>query len=68
MSDKTVLTDVQIDKICAGFSTWMFPAETQKRDCERAIARAIERAVLAASEDRRDAERSPQSMGRRNCN
>lgn len=38
------LTDEQIDAIAAQFSTWMFAPETGRRDCERAIARAIEAA------------------------
>lgn len=35
------LKDEEIDAICAGFSTWMFPIETQRRDCDRAMVRAV---------------------------
>jgi len=38
------LTDEQLDTIANSFSTWMFPVETQRRDCDRAIARAIKAA------------------------
>ena len=38
------LTDEQIDHITAAFPTWLFPVENQRRDCDRAIARAIEAA------------------------
>ena len=54
MSDKTVLTEEAIDELRDRFD---FDGFVDQKTAKRAFARAIERAVLAASEDRKDAER-----------